>query len=136
MRGWERWPVLALLCLSLILGACGEAALTATPMGDAAATPLAATPLATAPTPSSARLAAPTVAPPSATTAPGHGAIELPPVTEGIVGTVGATVTLVGRTQTWLSNLTFADEIHGWMFVHELNSAATILATTDGGRPG
>jgi len=129
MRGWERWPVLALLCLSLILGACGEAALTATPMGDAAATPLA-----TAPTPSSARLAAPTVASPSAATAPVQGVIELPPVTEGIVGTINAPVTTTGSKQTWVTDLTFADALHGWMVMRDINTTATIFATTDGGK--
>lgn len=129
MRRWERWPILAMLCLSLILGACGEAALTATPIADAAATPLATTP-----TPSSTRLASATVASPSAASAPGQEAFELPPVTEGITSTINAQVTSIAQSWKRLSDLEFADDLHGWMIIAEPNSAATLYATADGGK--
>jgi len=55
-------------------------------------------------------------------------------VTEGIVGTINAPVTLAASSWTRLSDLEFADDLHGWMIIGEAHAASTLYATTDGGK--
>lgn len=121
------------LCLALLLASC---AAPATPTPGQGAPPASPTRVAGTPgTPVASGTPSP------GTTTPTPVSLNLPPVTDGIIGTVAATITDAAPPLVGITELVFADPHHGWFLTSEVKSGPKtdppprrIFATTDGGR--
>ena len=137
-----RWRLLVALYLMLITTACGTVGVTPTPGRATPASSATQSPLPTIPpTPTgTATLGTPSAAASGIVSSP-QAFPTLPPVTDGIVNTVMASVVDASSPRTWIFDLAFADERHGWMIAADLQPYGKgeplprrILATADGGK--